>query len=397
MSSVHAREGTRAGYEVAWLIATVGIVGSQSLTAAPLLPDIAAGLDVTPATVGLALGAYGGATAITALAWAPFGDRWRRGDVLAVGLGILASALLLAASASDPLTLGLAQALSGVAAGILLPTCYAAAGDLAPSNARAQLMGRVLLGWSIAVVAGAPLGAVMGDLTGWRSVFLTIAAGAASLALIVRRLPDRRANAIGWHATPWRDALSIPTVGLLLGVCLLLMAAFYGAYGFLGVQVRAAHGSGAAAGLVVLAYGLGFTAAVRLGPLIDRRGPTVMMRLACVLLAAVYAALAPATESVPVLLVVMALLGLINHVALNTLVTLLTTAGAGQRGAVMAINSAVTYAGYMLGTAGMGMVFEQLGFTAVAAGSAVMMALAIVLVPRSNGAAAPFHATGRSC
>lgn len=216
-----------------------------------------------------------------------------------------------------------------------------------------------------------------------------------AVGALAARLPERRPPALRGIRPSLRAALAVPGVPTLLVVCVAMMAGFYGAYGYLGAYVRALHGTGAAAaGAVVLAYGLGFTAGTSAGPLIDRLGPARVLAAACALLVAVYALLPLAARSVPLLLAHMALLGVVNHVALNTLVTCLTSASEERRGSVMAVNSAVTYAGFTVGSAGMGVVYDALGFPVVAVGSALLLGTAaLALRPR---VLAPRHSTNRS-
>ena len=69
-------------------------------------------------------------------------------------------------------------------------------------------------------------------------------------------------------------ALRTPGVPALLVVCFGYMTAFYGMYAYLGDHLRQALGvSSATAGLVVLAYGVGFGLAGFGDRMVDRLGP----------------------------------------------------------------------------------------------------------------------------
>ncbi|MDN5933434.1 MAG: hypothetical protein L0I24_20615, partial [Pseudonocardia sp.] len=242
-------------------------------------------------------------------------------------------------------------------------------------GAAARATGRVLLGWSIALVAGVPLATVLADAVGWRGVLGALAVLAGAQAVLCRTLPD-----LGLPpASPGRIgvALRIPGVVPLLVGTLAFMSAFYAVFGFAGAEIRLLHGGGATgAGLLALAYGVGFG----LGAGADRF--TGRLRLAPVLvaLAVVYVLLGATVGSLPALLVVAVAWGLINHVALTLLVSGLATAAPGARGAVLALNSGATYGGAAVAGLGAGPLYEAAGLGWVAVVAAVVVALAVPAV-----------------
>lgn len=365
------------------LMLAVTMVGGQSLMAAPLLPDIAGTFGIAAAQVGLGIGAFGGATALAALLLAPRLDRTARGRVLGGALALSALALATVATAPGLPVLAAGQALGGVAAGIVLPTAYATAGDLAPPRARGLWVGRVLMGWSLALVLGVPVAGALGEAVGWRGVYALAAVAALGAALVALRLDDPR-PATARAGAPIRLAALAgrPDILRLLAVSALIMAGFYGNYAYLGAHVRAVHGTGAgAAGALVLAFGLGFAVAACLGGWVDRLGPPRALALTAVALAATYAALPAAVPTLPALLAVLAALGLVQQLALTALVSLLNDTGP-RRPAAMASNSAIGYAGYMAGTAVMGRVFDAAGYGAVSAVSVGLLLAAAMVAAR---------------
>ena len=70
----------------------------------------------------------------------------------------LIAALLLSAAALHWLALTLAQAVAGMAAGVILPAAYGSASLIAQPG-QARTLGRVIAGWSVSLVAGVPLSA----------------------------------------------------------------------------------------------------------------------------------------------------------------------------------------------------------------------------------------------
>ena len=95
-------------------------------------------------------------------------------------------------------------------------------------------------------------------------------------------------------------------------------------------------------------------------------------------MAAVYALLAPATASFPAA-VLAGLWGLANHFGLNALILLLARARPDRRGAVLGLNSAVTYLGTLLGTGAAGVLYPRAGFAALTLTAAALVAGAAVL------------------
>jgi predicted MFS family arabinose efflux permease len=234
----------------------------------------------------------------------------------------------------------------------------------------------VLTGWSIALVAGVPLATVLGDAVGWRAAFGTLAALCAVQVALYALLPAT--PAAGPAAGSLGAALRAPGVAALLTGVLAYMAAFYGVFAFVGVEVRVVHGGGATtAGLVALAYGLGFGAAASVDRLLDRWGTARLVAPALALLAVVYLALAATVGAFAVFLAVAVVWGLVNHVGLTLLVSRLAAAAPALRGAVLALNTAATYGGAAVAGALAGPLFEGAGFGPLAVAAAVLLALAV--------------------
>jgi predicted MFS family arabinose efflux permease len=366
------------------LTSGVVVVGAQAFVLAPLLTDIAAGLAASTAEAGRAVSAYGAGIVASALLLGRRLDAVPRRGVLLAGMGALAVATAGSAVAPHWSLLALAQLVGGVGVGVVLPATYALAAELAPPGAGARATGRVLTGWSIALVAGVPLATVLGDAVGWRAAFGVLAALCAVQVALYALLPPTPATGPARRA--FRVALRAPGVAALLTGVLAYMAAFYGVFAFVGVEVRAVHGGGAtAAGLVALAYGLGFGVAAGADRLLDRWGTARLVAPVLALLAAVYLALAATVGAFDVFLAVAVVWGLVNHVGLTLLVSRLAEVAPGLRGAVLALNTAATYGGAAVAGALAGPLYEAAGFGWLAVAAAVLLALAVpVTAVRTN-------------
>ncbi|MCL6445256.1 MAG: MFS transporter [Alicyclobacillus sp.] len=77
-----------------------------------------------------------------------------------------------------------ARALSGLAAGGIVPSTYAYVGDIVPAEQRGRVMGVVMSGWSLALILGVPFGGWLGSRLGWRLAFVALS-GLALLAVVI--------------------------------------------------------------------------------------------------------------------------------------------------------------------------------------------------------------------
>lgn len=87
-----------------------------------------------------------------------------------------------------------AQAVAGIAAGVAMPAIYASAAAIAPPGRESGTIGVVLTGWTVSMVAGVSLSAVLADLVHWRAVFAAVAvlSAIALAALSMTSLSDVR-------------------------------------------------------------------------------------------------------------------------------------------------------------------------------------------------------------
>ena len=361
------------------LMFAVSVVGSNGLALSPILSDVARSFSTTPLTISTAISAYGAATAASAFFLAARIDRIGIRRTLLGGMLALIAALLLSAAAPHWLALTLAQAVAGMAAGVILPAAYGSASLIAQPGQEARTLGRVIAGWSVSLVAGVPLSALISDAIGWRATYGVLALCAAVALLGLRRLPERRAA----HPAPLRLSrllapLSYRDVPALLLGCLAFSSAFYGVYAFLADHVRRLLAlSAGQVGFIAFAYGAGFMLSGLLGArLIERLGPRRALPLALGAAALVYLALLPAARALPAVLLIAAVWGAASQLCLNLLVLLLSRARPEERGAVLGLNTCVTYLGASLGTAVAGTLYTHAGFATLALSASGAVAVA---------------------
>lgn len=357
----------------------IAVVGSNSLVLGPIAPEVARSLGVSVAFVMSAASAFGLGTAASALLAARHVDRIGARRMLVGALALLAAALAVSAVAPGIVVLVLAQLCAGLASGVVLPAVYSSAAAVAPRGRESRTIGVVLTGWTLSMVAGVSLSALLADWVHWRAVYVVVAVLAVAASVAVHS-SLRAAVPVAAQASPSPlAALRIPGVIPLLAACAAFMAAFYGIYGYLGDYLHSGLGEAVSAnGIAALVYGIGFGSAALLDGVVDRIGARRVMPVAFAAVAAVYAAFALAGTTFAAVLVIVLVWGLTNHFGLNVLIMRLSSLDPARRGTIMGLNSAVTYLAVFAGTSGFGPVYETWGFATAAWVAAVLTLAAAV-------------------
>lgn len=157
----------------------------------------------------------------------PLGDMVDRRRLILVLLGITTVALLgVAAAPSLPVLAGVVLGLgaSGVVAQVLLP--YAA--TLADDRSRSSVVGTLLSGLLLGIVAARTIGGLLGGALGWRGTYLLAAGATVGLALMLAKVLPAEAP-----RPRLRYRALLASVGAMLREePLLRRRSFYGAMGF---------------------------------------------------------------------------------------------------------------------------------------------------------------------
>lgn len=368
------KAGATDKMQVRTLTATVAVVGANGLLLGPVLADVATSLGTLPASIAWAMSAYGTGTTLSALLLAPLIDRFGERSALQLGIAILFAAFLASTVAGNILILSSAQFLAGLGAGLVLPASYGMATLLAKPGKEAGTLGRVLIGWSLSLVAGVPVAAFIAEHLNWRMSYCLLTAGVAWVGLLVRRFPPQAANpqGAGPRITMF-SAIRIYGVLPMLIIALVYTGSFYGVYAFVARETqRALAVSTGRAGLVVFAFGIGFAVATFASRVLDRCGARRLFPAILLANGVVYAMMIPAIASFQGILFLAILWGSTNYLCLNSIVILLTRMNPDARGVLLGLNSATTYLGLTLGTALASRIYPLAGFDALAWGAAVM-------------------------
>lgn len=374
------------------LMTGIAAVGIQALMLSPLLPDIAGDLQATARELGFATGAYGVGVATAALLAAPRLGQWRKASAIRIAFAVMALSLGLCGLAWDWRILVVGQAITGLCAGVILPATYGLAADISAPERRSRAIGKVIFGWSVAMVAGIPLAAFLSDFIEWRSTFALMTAICLAMVVVIGFIP-RSTNTVATERVAYARVLQVPGMVVCFVATFAYMIAFYQTYTFIGDHVRHLHQQGAwLGGAVACSYGIGFGAAILGNAWLDRMGPARLMAFSLVWVGINYLILPTATLAMWSTLAFPFLWGLANHFCMNVLVSFIGSAPPAARSTAMGLFSFITYVAVGLGGAIFGSVYTQAGFAAVsyAATATLWIAAAIVglLLKRQIAAAA---------
>ncbi|HSI90797.1 MAG TPA: MFS transporter [Adhaeribacter sp.] len=147
----------------------------------PLGPQLMRVFDITPSQFGLVVSAYTFSAAFSGFVSAFYIDRFDRKKALLWLYFGFAIGTLLCALAPTFLQLGMARVVAGLFGGVLGALVLAIIGDAIPEQRRGAATGKVMAAFSIASIAGIPIGLYLASKTSWHAPFYML----AGLSLLV--------------------------------------------------------------------------------------------------------------------------------------------------------------------------------------------------------------------
>ncbi len=123
---------------------------------------------------GLVVSAYTLSAGLASLFAARFLDRFDRKTALLVLFAGFSLGTLLCAAATTYSLLLAARALAGAFGGVCAANVLAIVGDVFPDSRRGRATGVIMSAFSIASIAGVPLGLYLAELLGWRAPFIVL-------------------------------------------------------------------------------------------------------------------------------------------------------------------------------------------------------------------------------
>ncbi|WP_413990639.1 MFS transporter [Labrys okinawensis] len=306
-SPAPARQTAAWGAVISMLLGVFGLVTAEFLPASLLTP-IARDLRVTEGLAGQAVTATASVALITSLLVASLSRSVDRRHLLLGFSVLLIASNLLVASATSLTALVLGRVALGVGLGGFWTMAAATAMRLVPEAQVPRALSIIFTGVSAATIFAAPFGSFVGEIAGWRTVFL-LAAGLGALALVVQfaTLPSMAPQGHARLRT-LIDVLARPQIGLGMIAVTLVFTGHFALFTYIRPFLETVTGVGVGGMSAIL---LGFGIANFLGTLLggfllerDMRLTLTVMPLVMGVLGLVLAALgsAPLADAVMIAL-----------------------------------------------------------------------------------------------
>jgi predicted MFS family arabinose efflux permease len=367
-----------------WLTLGAFAIGTEGFMIAGLLPALARDLNVGLAAAGHLVTAFSLGYAVGAPVMAVLTAGLERRRLLAVAMGGFALANLLAALAPGYAGLLGARLLLALSAASFMPAASGYAAALGGPERRGRALSAITTGLTLAIIAGVPLGVLVGQGFGWRATFFGVA-GLAALSLpgILTQLPRQPPGVTAGLGerlalAKRRDILAV------LVTSVLTVAGTFTVYTYLGVFIAGVAGLGPQAlAPVLLGFGLASAVGTQLsGSAADRWGArsTVIIGGGLALLAylafSLSAALGPG-RATPVMLPAILLWGLASWGLITAQQARLVALAPALALVSLSMNSSAIYLGSAMGAAAGALVIadgatERLGWVAAGFGLAAL-------------------------
>jgi len=343
---------------LAWLTLGAFAIGTEGFMIAGLLPTLARDLTVSLPAAGQLVTVFSLAYATAAPVMAVLTAGFERRRLLAVAMSGFTLANLLAALAPDYAGLMAARLLLALSAAIFMPAAGGYAAELGGPERHGRALAAVTGGLTVAIIAGVPLGVLLGDGFGWRATFLGVAAVAALstigiLAWLPRQPPGATARLVERLALARRvDVLAV------LVTTVLTVAGTFTVYTYLGPFVGDVAGLGARGlAAVLLVFGIASAVGTRLGgSAADHWGPRTTVLAGCGLVLVAYVALSIGAAlgqaaSLPVLLPAILLWGSASWGVVTAQQARLVALAPDLAAVSLSLNSSAIYLGSAAGAA----------------------------------------------
>lgn len=352
----------------------------------PVVPKIAADLAIDVKTVALLSTAFTFPYAFAQPVLGIVADFFGKTLLMNISLAIVAAATLVCATVSDFSVLVAMRIVAGLLAGGIFPVGIAMIGDLVPVGERQVAIGRLLAVGLTGNLLGATISGVLGDLFGWRGVFLVI----GGFGLIVAALAFFAFR--GWQtAKPkdfnlaavgagFRSVFSDPRAKVCFGSVFFEGIFIHGLFPYVALLLLAGGVTRSSyAGLVLAGFGLGgIVYALAVGYLVARLKERKLMLIGAVV-AAIALVLIALNMAWYVQCAVFLLLGLGFYMLHGCIQVHVTELSDTARGSAMSMHSCTFFFGQAIGPIYYGFAFSHAGTTKpILVGAAVVLVVGLV-------------------
>lgn len=209
------------------------VIGTGTLIVPGMLPALAHGLGVTVPIAAQLITAFALTVCLTAPVFAALTARFDRRALLAGVQLLFAAGHFGAAFATGLHELMVLRVLSSIGAAVFTAQAASTAALLVPAERRGSAIAFVFLGWSIASVAGMPLGAYISETLGWPAGFLMVGVGALAAAAAVHLTIPRGLRIAPIGRAMWGSLFANRKLLLTVGVTAIQAAAQFTVFSFL--------------------------------------------------------------------------------------------------------------------------------------------------------------------
>ncbi|MBI3704177.1 MAG: MFS transporter [Rhizobiales bacterium] len=229
----------------------------------PVIPQIAAGLDVTPTTAALLSTGFTLPYALVQPVLGALADMFSKARLIAISMLICGLATLACGLVTNFETLMGLRVLAGITAGGIFPIALAVVGDRVSVGERQVAIGKLLFAAMTGNLLGASGAGVIGDLLGWRGVFLVTAAiELVALAVAIPGFRGMKERAGRFDLTTlvpnYRAILRNPMAKFCFGTVFVEAVCMYGVFPYMaGLLLTEGETRASIAGIVLAGFGVG--------------------------------------------------------------------------------------------------------------------------------------------
>ena len=229
----------------------------------PVIPQIAQGLNVTPATAALLSTGFTLPYALVQPVLGAFADMFSKAWLIMICMLICGLATLACGLVTNFETLMALRVLAGISAGGIFPIALAVVGDRISVGERQVAIGKLLFAAMSGNLLGASVAGVIGDLVGWRGVFLTTAA--IDLIVLAVAIPGFRGMQeaagrfdLSMLIPNYRAIFSNPMAKYCFGTVFVEAVCMYGVFPYMaGLLHTGGETRASIAGIVLAGFGVG--------------------------------------------------------------------------------------------------------------------------------------------
>lgn len=233
-------------------------IGTTEFVAMGLLPDIAAGMNISEPVAGHVISAYALGVVIGAPVIAALTTRLSRRVLLLSLMLVFTLGNLATVIAPNYETLVAARFIAGLPHGAYFGVAALVAARMLGPSRRAKAVAQVMTGLTIATVVGVPIASWLGQALGWRSAFaLVVLIGVTTLIAIWAWLPEIGSDRVSSPLTEL-GALRRPQVLLALLIGMVGFGGMFAVYTYVATTMTDVAGmSRSMVPLALMVFGLG--------------------------------------------------------------------------------------------------------------------------------------------